>query len=415
MKKKLLATILVLVLILTTLAGCGSSTKEIHYSYWHGAMTPYLQQCAEKFEKANPGVKIVLEETSWDEYWTKLETAASGGAIADVFHLNGPNVAKYASAGVAKPIDDLVAKSGLDLKNYPEALIDLYTVDGKLYGIAMDYDTIGLWYNKELFDAAGLAYPNENWTWDDLANAAAQLTDPSTGVYGIAAGYEAQGGFYNTIPMFGGYVLNEDRTKSGFSLKETRDGIKCWVDLMEAGYSPSQDSLTETNASQQFMAGKIAMITAGDWNAAEFAGDAAFKSKCDCTYLPTVNGKRVSVIHGKANCISASTKYPDEAWAWCEYLAGPEANEILGTVGAAIPSHKDYSDLYFKAFPEFNMGIYKDEAMNCSYPYPTSKTAAEWDELIWNELIEVFSLKKPLDDACDAIATKMDELLASEH
>ena len=61
------------------------------------------------------------------------------------------------------------------------------------------------------------------------------------------------------------------------------------------------------------------------------------------------------------------------------------------------------------------MGIYKDEAMNCSYPYPTSKTAAEWDELIWNELIEVFSLKKPLDDACDAIATKMDELLASEH
>ncbi|MBO7336744.1 MAG: extracellular solute-binding protein [Lachnospiraceae bacterium] len=137
MKKKLLATILVLVLILTTLAGCGSSTKEIHYSYWHGAMTPYLQQCAEKFEKANPGVKIVLEETSWDEYWTKLETAASGGAIADVFHLNGPNVAKYASAGVAKPIDDLVAKSGLDLKNYPEALIDLYTVDGKLYGMKL--------------------------------------------------------------------------------------------------------------------------------------------------------------------------------------------------------------------------------------------------------------------------------------
>jgi multiple sugar transport system substrate-binding protein len=449
MKRKLLATILCASMALATLAGCGGNTQtastdapaaetkteeaapaateeaapaetestlegEIHYAYWHGAMTPYLEECKANFEAANPGVTIVLEETSWDEYWTKLETAASGGAIADVFHLNGPNIGKYAEAGVAMPIDDLVANSSLDLSNYPQALIDLYTVDGKFYGIPMDYDTIGLWYNKEIFDAAGMEYPNENWTWDDLADAAKKLTDPATGVYGIAAGYEAQGGFYNTIPMFGGYVISDDKKKSGFSLKETRDGIKCWVDLMEAGYSPSQESLTENPASQQFMAGKIAMLTAGDWNAAEFSADEGFKNKCDCTYLPTVNGKRVSVIHGKANCISASTQYPEAAWAWCEYLAGPEANEALGKCGAAIPSHKDYSALYFERFPEFNMAVYADEAQNMSYPYPTSKTAAEWDNLIWTELIEVFSLNKSLDDACDTIAEQMDALLASE-
>ena len=450
MKRKLLAAILCASMAFASLAGCGSDeaaktpdapvseTKteqtaapaaseeaapaaevsnlegEIHYAYWQATMTPYLEECKKNFEAANPGVTIVLEETAWGEYWTKLETAASGGAIADVFHLNGPNISKYASAGVAAPIDDLVAASSLDLANYPQGLFDLYTVDGKFYGIPMDYDTIGLWYNKELFDAAGMDYPNENWTWDDVKAAAAALTDPSTGVYGIAAGYADQAGFYNTVPMFGGYIVNDDKTKSGFSLPETRAGIKCWVDLMEAGYSPSQASITENPDYQQFMAGKIAMLFAGDWYAATFVTDDSFKTKCDCTYIPTVNGKRVSVIHGKANCISASTKYPEAAWAWCEYLAGPEANEILGKSGAAIPSHKDYSALYFESFPDYNMGIFADEAQNMSVPYPTSKTAAEWGDLIWNELIEVYSLEKSLDDACDTIAEQMDALLASE-
>jgi len=447
MKRKLLATILCASMALASLAGCGSSdtaatteapaaeTKteeaapasteeaapaetestlegEIHYAYWHDAMTPYLEECKANFEAANPGVTIVLEPTSWGEYWTKLETAASGGAVADVFHLNGPNINKYAAAGIIIPIDDFVANSDIDLNNYPSALNELYTVDGQLYGIAMDYDTIGLWYNKELFDAAGIAYPDESWTWEDLTDAAAKLTNGD--VYGIDASCYDQAGFYNTVPMCGGYIVNDDKTKSGFSLPETRAGIKCWIDLMEAGYSPSQANITENPASVQFMSGKIAMIVAGDWYAAQFSADETFKDKCDCTYIPTINGKRGSVIHGKANCISASTENPEAAWAWCEYLAGPEANEILGKSGAAIPSHKDYSALYFEQFPQYNMAIFADEAQNMAYAYPSSKTSAEWGDIIWNELVEVYSLNKPLDEACDSIAEQMDALLASE-
>ncbi len=449
MKKRIIATILCASMILASLAGCGSNAAstapdapaatdateaaapaadagetapaettgsdlsgEIHYAYWHDALGPYLEECKANFEAANPGVSIVLEPTSWGEYWTKLETAASGGAVADVFQLNGPNIGKYASAGIIVPIDDLVKEANIDLSNYPQALIDLYTVDSNLYGIAMDYDTIGLWYNKELFDAAGLEYPNENWTWDDMASAAEKLT--SGDVYGIIAGCADQAGFYNTVPMYGGYILNDDKTKSGFSLPETRAGIQCWVDLMKAGYSPSQDSITENTDSVLFMSGKVGMLMAGDWFAAEFQSDPEFAAKVDCTYIPTVNGKRVSVIHGKANCISASTQYPEAAWEWVKYLAGEEANEILGKSGAAIPTHKDYSALYFDQFPQYNMAIFADEAQNMSCPYPTSKTAAEWGDIIWNELITAYTLETTVDEACDHIAEQMDALLASE-
>ena len=377
--KKVLATALCMSISMNALIGCGAQNKstadasvsentsaeegstvesadqasntadavEIHYAYWQDTLEPYLEECKTNFEKANPGIKIVLESTAWSEYWTKLETAATGGSVADVFQMNGPNISKYASAGVITPIDDYLADSELDLSNYPEGMNELYNVDGSQYGIAIDYDTIGLWYNKELFDAAGVEYPSKDWTWDDMVTAAAKLTDESKGVYGIAAGYADQAGFYNTVPMSGGYILNEDKSACGFNLDETKAGIQCWVDLIKTGYSPSQASLTENADYVQFMSGKIAMIYAGDWFAATFAGDENFADKCDCQYLPTINGNRTSVIHGKANCISASSENKDAAWKWVEYLAGKEANTILGNTGAAIPSYTGCAELYF--------------------------------------------------------------------
>ena len=387
---------------------------EVHYAYWQDALGGYLEECKTNFETANPGVTVVLEPTAWGEYWTKLETAATGGQAADVFQLNGPNINKYAFAGVAANLDSYVANSSVDMANYPQALVDLYTVDGSVYGIPMDYDTIGLWYNKELFDAAGIAYPDENWTWEDLTAAAEALTDPANGVFGIAAGYADQGGFYNTVPALGGYIISDDHTKSGFSEQATIDGIKCWVDLMEKGYSPSQTSIDENPDYMQFMSGKIGMMFAGDWFAATFVTDEAFAAKCDCTYLPLMNGNRKTVIHGKANCVNAFSGNLDAAWAWVEYLAGDEANEILGKTGAAIPSHTAYSALFFEQYPQFNMNIFLEEAKNCAATYPSSKTSAEWGDIIWNELVPVFKLEVPVEDACANIATQMDALLATE-
>ena len=200
--KKLLA-ILMAVAMLATMAFAGGVTAaadenvEIHYAYW-ASMDEYYEQCKAAFEASHPGVTVVLEHTSWGEYWTKLEAAATGGSVADVFQMNGVNITKYADGGVLLPLDDYIAASEVDLANYPEAMNSMYNYDGTQYGIAMDYDTTGLWFNKALFDKAGIAYPTSDWTWDDLTAAAAALTGVEEGVYGIAAGYADQQGFYNT-------------------------------------------------------------------------------------------------------------------------------------------------------------------------------------------------------------------------
>ncbi|SHL65694.1 multiple sugar transport system substrate-binding protein [Anaerocolumna jejuensis DSM 15929] len=447
--KKLLASILCVGLTISMLAGCGSKKDnsnpepaateaatdagkentnggkstgytgepaEIHYAYWQDSLAPYLEECKTKFESQNPNITIVLEPTTWTEYWTKLETAATGGSVADVFQMNGPNINKYAEAGIVLSLADYITSSGLDMNNYPAAMKDLYNVDSVQYGIPIDYDTIGLWYNKELFDAAGVSYPTDSWTWDDLKAAAKKLTNTEKNIYGISAGYSDQGGFYNTVFAAGGYILNEDKTACGFDQDATKQGIQCWIDLMKAGYSPSQASLSENADYIQFMSGKVAMLFAGDWFAANFADPKAdFADKCDVALLPTINGKRASVIHGKANCISASSKNPDAAWAWVNYLAGTEANEILGKSGAAIPAYTGYSDLFFKHYPQYNMGIFSQEAKECAYTYPASKGFTQWADVVWNELMPVYSLEASLDDACANITSQMNGILEAQQ
>ncbi len=116
-----------------------------------------MQQLATAFTQENPNITIDVQLTPWETYWTKMKAAATGGAAPDVFWMNGPNYQLYATNGVLAPLDEKIAEDKVDLSAYPKALVDLYTVDGKHYGLPKDFDTVGLWYNKELFDAAGVA------------------------------------------------------------------------------------------------------------------------------------------------------------------------------------------------------------------------------------------------------------------
>ena len=132
--------------------------------------------------------------------------------------------------------------------------------------------------------------------------------------------------------------------------------------------------------------------------------DSSVADICDVVELPLMStGKRASVIHGKANCISVATEHPDEAWAWVEYLAGAEANKRLGEMGIAIPSYLEYSSLFFDAYPQYNMAIYADSAANYSYAYPSSAFNTEWSDIMWNELVRAFNLEISVDEACDNI------------
>lgn len=384
---------------------------EVRYAFWDVNQQPYLEACIEEFNKSYPDVEITLEPNTWADYWTKLEAAATGGSMADVFWMNGPNIAKYAKGGILMPITDLIEKYGLDTANYPAGLISLYNIDGVQYALPKDFDTVGLWYNKKMFDEAGLDYPTDDWTWEDLAEAANALT--KDGVYGFSAGYDTQCGIYNTIYAAGGYIISEDKKSSGYDQETTQAGIQCWIDLMEAGVSPSQASLEETSHDQQLLNGQVAMSFEGSWFLAQVVNSDR-KDDLDCAELPSINGTKATVIHGLGNCIYAGTENPDAAQAWVAFLSGETANRLSAETGAAIPALAGTADAWIEAHPEYNLQSFITSSQEYSCPYPASVNTAEWNQYEGDNLKNVFALQTDVKTGCDNLAAQMNEVLANE-
>ena len=143
------------------------------YSIWDKGQEPGMRAIADAFEAKNPDIKVNVEVTPWDQYWTKLEAAATGGSMPDVFWMHSSQHIRYAQSGMLMDLNEVIENSDvLDMSQFTEGIVDLYNVDGQQIAIPKDVSTIGLWYNKTLFDEAGVEYPNENWTWDDLLEAA---------------------------------------------------------------------------------------------------------------------------------------------------------------------------------------------------------------------------------------------------
>jgi multiple sugar transport system substrate-binding protein len=407
--------------LVATTAACGKSSGgsneanakvTLSYAVWDKNQVPAMQQLATAFTQSHPNITVNVQLTPWDDYWTKLKAAVTGGAAPDVFWMNGPNFQLYATNGVIQPLDADISSGKVDLTAYPKSLVDLYTVGGKHYGLPKDFDTVGLWYNKSLFDAAGVKYPDGSWTWADFNAAAAKLTDKPKGQYAIAANLSSgQEYMYDTIYQAGGYVISPDGKKSGYAEAATIAGVKFWTDLIHNGESPDLKTMTDTAPLNLFESGKTAMYYGGSWDAAEFSTNDYTKSKVDVAVLPK-GVKQATIIHGLANVVSAKTAHPDQAWQFVKFLGSKDAAQILGQHGV-IPAFDGTQDAWVKANPEFHLQVFLDE-LAYAVPYPVSKNTAAWQDLETKYLTPAWNGQTDVTKAADELAAAMDASLAKE-
>lgn len=389
-----------------TSASGGGDKVTLTYGVWDKNQAPVMQKIADAFTATHPKVSVSVQITPFDSYFTKLKAAATGGQAPDVFWLNGPNFQLYASNNVLLP--DLK----IDASNYPPALVNLYQYQGKQYGVPKDFDTIGLWYNKKLFDAAGVKYPTADWKWSDVQAAAAKLTDPAKGVFGLGAPPSGQENFYDTVYQAGGYIISPDGKRSGYDNPNTIKGLKFWTDLIDKHHSPSMQQMTDTQPPQMFEAGKLAMLYGGSWNATEFAGNTNTKDSVDVTALPA-GDKKATVIHGLANVVFARTQHPDEAKQFAEFLGSKQAADLQASTGAVIPAFNGTQQAWVKAFPQYHLQSFLDELPD-GVPLPVSKDTAAWNAAETNTLTKAWSGTEPVEQAATELAAKMNAALAKE-
>lgn len=365
------------------------------------------------FQASHPNIEVKAENTPYKQYFTKLETAAQGGTMPDVLWMNGPNFVKYAGNGMLKDLTETIKSDQLDLSKYPNSLVSLYSLGGKNYGIPKDFDTIGLWYNKKLFDDKGISYPDSTWDWNKLTEAAKKLTDPAKGIYGFAAPMMNQEDFYNTILQAGGYVISDDHKKSGFDQPEAIEGLKFLTDLIQVHkVSPTLAQMTETAPADMFTSGKLAMYFDGSWAAFTINQNADMKNKADVAVLP--KGKKQGVvIHGLGHVISANSKHPKEAWEFVKFLGSKEAAEIAAKQGGAIPAYKGSETSWLATFPQYKAKAFIDMAEYAT-PYPVSKNTSVWNTYETEILKNAWTGDKPVADAAKELGAKMNQALAAE-
>ncbi|MEV6521884.1 sugar ABC transporter substrate-binding protein [Longispora sp. NPDC051575] len=411
LRRRVLAGLFTAALLAT--AGCSGSGDSggdvtLTYGVWDKNQVPAMEKIATEFTKAHPTVKVKVELTPNKEYWTKLQTAVTGGSAPDVFWMNAPRFGLYASSGVLAPMD-----SKADLSKYPKSLVDTYNWQGRQYALPKDFDTIGLWYNKALFDAAGVKYPDETWTWETLTEAAKKLTDPAKGQFGIAAPAYSQENYYNTIFQSGGTVVSADRKKSGYEDPATVKGLQFWVDLINRHkVSPTVKQMSDTEPTQLFTSGKVAMMYGGSWEAVGFAKDDALKGKIDVAVLPR-GDKRAVVIHGLGNVVYAKSKHPKEALEFATFLGSEQAHRIQAETGTVIPAYEGTQATWVGAMPQYQLKAFLDE-LPYAVAYPISKNTAGWADQERKLLPLAWDGSRDLPGVAKELATAMNAALAKE-
>jgi multiple sugar transport system substrate-binding protein len=338
-----------------------ADSVEIKYMLWDSNQQPAYQACADTFTKANPNIKITIQQLGWDDYWTAIQTGMVSGDLADVFTNHLAKYPELASKSQLVDIQPMVDNDKVPTNIYTGQLADLWSRDGKRYGLPKDWDTISVVYNADMLTAAGVD-PKvfDEWKWNpkdggDLAQLVAKLTLDESGKNGLDPAFNK-----SKVKQYGlAMGLGDPYGQTGWSLFAASTGWrfmdKPWgtkynlddqrlIDTMtqlssmslEKGWMAPEDQVTSLKTESMFTAGKTALVFHGSWMINWFGDNTKFKFGFG--RLPTGPEARICMFNGLADSIWTGTKHKDEAWAWVKYLASPEAQDIVGTYGVVFPA-----------------------------------------------------------------------------
>lgn len=395
-----------------TATACGSSggsdagsDGKLTMQIWDNSQREAMQALADAYHEQNPDVTIEVQVTSWDEYWTKLEAAAGSGNLPDIFWMHTNQILLYADSGMLADVTDLYDDD--TYSHYSDiSIANTQGSDGRMYGVPKDKDTVCLVYNKEMFDQAGVAYPDENWTWDDLTEASQKIYD-ATGKYGYMAYCDEQLGYWNFVYQNGGYILNEDKTAAGFDNQATIDAMKFYIGLQDNEWCPDQNYFAETAPGNAFFSEQGAMFLEGTWNLLyEMKNYPEMQGKWDVAVLPkspnpASGDGRATISNGLCYSTSAKNQDNETVMNFLKWLGSEEAQKLQSSYGAAISGYEGTEQAWIDAFDQFD---YKLNVQACidmfdySVQSVNDATRPVWKSKVNDEMLKIYGGQVSVDE-----------------
>ena len=333
--KKFIALAMAVLMVFSMMSFAAADDQTLTIVTWDATTTPYLIVQKEAFEASHPGVTIEYVDVASQDYAVKTTTMLAGGDTSDIFMVKEiTDNLKWQEAGYSEPLNAYMEASGYDVSGFA-GIEGSYAIDGEQYALPFRSDFWVLFYNKDLFDAAGVAYPTNDMTWDEYADLAIQMTDAEQGIYGT---------HYHTWLSA---VVNWDVADGVNTLIDGNyDDLAYYYDVYnkieEAGACMAYTELKAAGLhySGAFGNGNIAMMPMGYWYVSTLIANIASGEynvkNWGITAVPHADGVAAGSSFGNLTGVmmNAKSENKDLAWEYMAWLAGEEGSQATASVGA---------------------------------------------------------------------------------
>ena len=446
--KRLASCTLALVLALACLSGCGGSgdsggkAKLKVFLYMNDHEKEVYSAMVDKFkeEHADEISDIEFQITTQSEYATTLTGMMTAKDMPDVFYVGPESVKTYVDNGYLADLTPLLSDAGISTDDLPQGVLSFYkydgtqTGDGNLYALPKDASVFAYAYNKDVFDAAGVAYPDPEkpYTYEEFVEVLQALTKDNDGDGEIdqwGASFADVYMLYQFIWSNGASFTSEDGKTVTISDPKFVDALQKYVDLtLKYQVTPTVEQDVALGPYQRWIAGQTGFYAAGTWDVASFMDPETFPYNWDLCYYPALSGGKSMTWSGTVGfCISETSEHKDLALKLINYLStDPEGQKDLsgmnGSASVQVPNLLSLQD-EFKAkvadgsvkYPSnvdviFNYlngsDIAEGRMMETTYTPNT-----EWIDLFWEQLTDVKAGKRDLNEFITSIEPEMQELL----
>lgn len=410
LSRRIFSAVLTTAIIGATLSGCGGSTSnnsandsnkkvQLTVTTWNYNTTPEFKALFEAFHKENPNITIKPIDIDAAQYDNKVTTMLASGDTTDILTMK--NTISYSGYAYRGQIEDLTShiKKTVDMSKY-KGTYDALNIDNKYYAEPYRTDFWVLYYNKKLFDKAGIAYP-KNLTWDQYAELAQKLTSGSgsSKVYGT---------YDHTWRSIVEATASAQTSSNLLSAKYDyfKPYYETFLKIQKSGSTLDFGTAKSTNTTyaSQFETEKAAMLPMGTWY---MAGILSSKEKgstnVDWAIAPMPqkdsSGKTTTFGSPTAFAINKNSKQKEAAQKFIDFATGEKGAKVLAKIGIVSAYKSDeINKIYFS-----QKGMPTDEESKKAFSpdkigieMPVSKHSAAIDKILTEEH-ELIMVGKPLD------------------
>lgn len=375
---------IVSILFLTSISCNRSSDSTTTIKFWAmGNEGEMVSQLIPAFEKANPGIRVVVQQIPWTAAHEKMLTAFAGGSLPDVFQLGNTWLPEFTVLHSLAPLDTFVKKSSVvQLSDYFEGVLKTNIIDSALYGIPWYVDTRVVYYRRDLLREAGYLEPPKTWNEMLKLCEVMQLRAKEKGmiqypfflptnewVPAIVLGMQS-----------GGKFLRDNDTRGNFSGPEFRKAFELLAKFYEKKYSPSGMQLI-TNMYNSFSDGLIAMYITGPWNIGEFSRRIPLRMQNEWMTAPlssmdsTYPGNSLPL--GTSLVMSRESRKKEAAWKFIEFLTSREQSIAFYNITGNLPPRKSAWNDSSLASNKYIQAFYQQ--LQRLEPLPQ---IAEWEQIV---------------------------------